>query len=59
MTTKSLLPWYRTSKINSLSGVGCQRDSGTGQMQEQTVEVKIDEEQMQIVAQVQKTLNLE
>lgn len=30
-----------------------------GKMQEQTVEVKIDEEQMQIVAQVQKTLNLD
>lgn len=30
-----------------------------GKMQEQTVEVKIDEEQMHIVAQVQKTLNLD
>lgn len=30
-----------------------------GKVQEQTVEVKIDEEQMQIVAQVQKTLNLD
>ncbi|EII0295212.1 hypothetical protein LGP93_004178 [Salmonella enterica] len=30
-----------------------------GKMQEQTVEVKVDEEQMQIVTQVQKTLNLD